>query len=339
MNNVRFESIGLYLPEEELSTQVLLERMETPPSFDLEKITGIKTRRVKAKNEDSYTLALDAARNCLKKSRFEAHEIEAVICTSISRFKDGERAVYEPTLSLSIKNELGAFQALNYDISNACAGMTNGVFLLQNLIRSGVVQNGLVLSGECCTSLTETALKEINGPFSDQFASLTVGDSGVAVILDGIQDDNEGIDFVEFTTLSDYALDCLGLPSDKNPGVAMYSNSSKLSSMDVVQYIPRFIDDTLKKYDLTLGDYDYIIPHQTAVSVIKKHVRAVQEYFKVDKMPKILSSVEEYGNTSTTTHFVVLNNCLEQNLIEKGSRVLMMVAASGVVIGLTSFRI
>ncbi len=339
MNDVRFESIGLYLPEEKVSTQVLVERMETPPGFDLEKITGIKTRRVKSSDEDSYTLALDAARNCLTKSRFEADEIEAVICTSISRFKEGERAIYEPTLSLSIKNAIGAHTAINYDISNACAGMTNGVFLLQNLIRAGVVKNGLVLSGECCSSLTETALKEINGPFSDQFASLTVGDSGVAVILDGMTNDDEGIDFVEFTTLSDYALDCLGLPSDKNPGVAMYSNSSKLSSMDVVQYIPRFIDYTLEKYGLTLGDYDYIIPHQTAVSVIKKHVRAVQDYFKVDKMPEILSSVEEFGNTSTTSHFVVLNNCLEQNRIKKGSRVLMMVAASGVVIGVTSFRI
>ncbi len=339
MNSVRFESIGLYLPEEKLSTQVLLERMETPPSFDLEKITGIKTRRIKSSDEDSYTLALDAARNCLEKSRFKPHEIEAVICTSISRFKDGEKAVYEPTLSLAIKNEIGACDAINYDISNACAGMTNGVFLLQNLIQSGVVKNGLVLSGECCTSLTETALKEINGPFSDQFASLTVGDSGVAVILDGMPNDNESIDFVEFTTLAEYALECLGLPSDKNPGVAMYSNSSKLSSMELVQYIPRFMDDTLKKHNLTLADYDYIIPHQTAVSVIKKHIGSIQEYFKVDKMPQILSSVEEFGNTSTTSHFVVLNNSLEQNLIKKGSRVLMMVAASGVVIGLTSFKI
>ena len=238
-----------------------------------------------------------------------------------------------------VKNQIGAYNAINYDISNACAGMTNGLFLLQKLIQSGMVKNGLVFSGECCSSLTETAIKEIKDPFSDQFASLTVGDSGVAVILEESMDEAEGIDFIEFTTLSDYALDCIGLPSDKNPGVAMYSNSSKLSSMELVQYLPRFIDDTLKKYGLSIEDYDYIIPHQTAVSVINKHVGAIQKYFNVEKMPKVLSSVEDFGNTSTTTHFVVLNNSFEQNKLEKGSRVLMMVAASGVVIGLTSFRV
>jgi len=339
MNNVCFESIGLYLPEQKVSTQNLMQQMDPPPAFDIEKITGIKTRRFKSKEENSCTLGVDAIEDCLKKSKLKAEDLEAVICTSISRFVDSGRAVFEPTLSLLVKNKIGAHRAINYDISNACAGMTNGLYLLQKLIQSGIVKNGLVFSGECCSSLTETAIKEIKDPFSDQFASLTVGDSGVAVILEKSQDESKGIDFIEFTTLSDYALDCVGLPSDKNSGVAMYSNSSKLSSMELVQYLPRFIDDTLKKHGLSLEDYDYIIPHQTAVSVIKKHVGAIQDYFKVEKMPRVLSSVEEFGNTSTTTHFVVLNNSIEQNILEKGSRVLMMVAASGVVIGLTSFRV
>lgn len=339
MLKVRLESIGLHLPEEMLSTQNLMDRMKNHPGFDLEKITGIRNRRVKLQSEDSHSIAVDAAQNCLKKSKYRADELEAVICTSITRFMGDEITRLEPAFSLAIKNSIGAHDAINFDIANACAGMNNGVLLLQKLIQAGAVKNGMVVSGECLSSIAETALKEIDDPFSDQFASLTVGDSGAAVILDAAPNDDEGIDFVEFTTLSEYAHDCLGLPSEKNTGVAMYSNSRKLSSMELVQYLPRFIDDTLKKYGLTIDDYDYIIPHQTAVTVIKKHLGAIKDYFKIENMPQDLNSVEEFGNTSTTTHYLVLANCLEQKMIEKKSRVLMMTTASGVVIGLTSLVI
>ena len=42
MNMTRFESMGVYLPEREVTTKELVESMETQPMFDIEKLTGIK---------------------------------------------------------------------------------------------------------------------------------------------------------------------------------------------------------------------------------------------------------------------------------------------------------
>ena len=64
----RFESLGLYLPEKTITTEELVNQLENPPGFDLVEITGIKSRHVRGEKEDTFTLSVDAAKDCLKNS-------------------------------------------------------------------------------------------------------------------------------------------------------------------------------------------------------------------------------------------------------------------------------
>ncbi|MFJ2477492.1 hypothetical protein ACIOWI_31700 [Streptomyces sp. NPDC087659] len=138
-----------------MSTPELLSRMEKAPEFDLFKITGMAERRVADDTgdspEDCLTMAVSAARECLGRSRYSADEIDIVISCSISRTTDGRRHQFEPSFARRIAGELGADRAIHFDVSNACAGMMTGVYLLDRMIRSGEVRNGLVLSGEHIT--------------------------------------------------------------------------------------------------------------------------------------------------------------------------------------------
>ena len=70
----------------------------------------------------------------------------SVIVSSISRHVGGLRVQLEPPLNVSLKAELGAERALGVDISNACAGMMTGVFILNDLIRQGRIRRGMVVS-------------------------------------------------------------------------------------------------------------------------------------------------------------------------------------------------
>ena len=63
--------------------------MKVAPLFDLEKLTGIKNRRYRSKEEDSFSIALAAAKDCLKNSSYKAADIDIIIYDSISKFKDG----------------------------------------------------------------------------------------------------------------------------------------------------------------------------------------------------------------------------------------------------------
>lgn len=78
MTDTRFESLGAYLPATKVSTRDLIDQMKFEPLFDLQEITGIETRRVHDKRkdsfEDSFALAMLAARDCLARSRYRARD-------------------------------------------------------------------------------------------------------------------------------------------------------------------------------------------------------------------------------------------------------------------------
>ena len=335
----KFESIGFYVPENSVTTEELVSRMVIKPEFDLERITKIRARRFRSESESSYTMALAAAKDCLKHSKYNASDLDIIIFCSITRYRDFPKFEIEPSMSLFIKNELGAPSAINFDISNACAGMLTGAFIIQNMIKDGMVKNGMVVSGECITPLSETAIKEISEPIDEQFASLTVGDSGAAFILDISQTEEEGIDFIECMTVSRFSRLCFAMPSDKNPGPAMYTKASKLHKMAIAR-CSHAIEAAFSRAGVPFDpdNFDFVIPHQTSERAITKADEIMSEYFK-KAMPKPLFSLHEYGNTSTTTHFAVLHKALKENTIKKGSKLIFVSIASGIVFGILSATI
>lgn len=337
MTMTRFESMGVYLPEREVSTKELLAQMDTEPMFDLEKLTGVKNRRWRDESEDCHSLALAAIERCLQKSSYQAPDIDIIICTSITRFKDGLKFVLEPCLSSYLKKRLGMrADALNFDITNACAGMFSGVHILDQLIKSGAVRNGLIVSGECITPISETALKEINNPIDEQFASLTVGDSGAAVIMDETDNENEGIELLEMQTLAQFSDFCYGMPSDKNGGVAMYTKAMEIHAT-VIQRLPQTLGHFAEKHQVGGADFDHVIPHQTSERAIRSALALCGETF--GDIPNTCVAIERFGNTSSTSHFVVLNDFMERGEIKPGETVLMLVLASGIVLGTVAVKV
>ncbi|MHD0294390.1 3-oxoacyl-ACP synthase III family protein [Rhodococcus qingshengii] len=344
MPHSRFESIGAYLPDEVLTTEELIGRLAQKPTFDLAAITGVQERRVHDKTpgnfEDSFALALKAARDCLSRSRYGADELDVVISTSISRSKDESKVYFEPSFAAMIAKELGATGAIHFDLSNACAGMMTGTYVLDRMIRSGTVRNGLVVSGEAITAISETAVKEITGGYDLQFASLSVGDSGCALVVDESVDERDRIDYIELMTASEYADACLGMPSDKNPGVALYTDNRRMHNEDRFKLWTNSQRNHLAASGTTFADeeFDYIIHHQFGASAVT-FMNALGEREFGTPMPEALNVVEKYGNTSTTSHFIVLHDQLQQNAIAAESKILMVPAASGIVTGFLSATI
>jgi 3-oxoacyl-[acyl-carrier-protein] synthase-3 len=340
LQKTRFESIGIYLPENEMTTGELVGRMTNPPVFDLEQITGIKKRRVKSESDSTYSVAVNAAIDCFSRSKYLPQDIDVIISASICRTKEGTKGYFEPPISIYIKEKLKANNAITFDITNACAGMTTGAYILDNMIRAGVVKNGIVISGECITHIADTAVREICEPVDDQFASLTVGDSGAAFIMDTAEDESEGIDFMDFATCATYSDLCIGMPSEKGVGMAMYTRAQEMHKKDVIGLWPIFLDEVLEKQNLTYdpSHWDYIITHQVSVGTIKAYLKAAKNYFEKD-MPADLRCVEECGNTSTTSHFVVLSKFLKDKTLKKGDRILIVTTASGLVCGFISFKL
>ncbi|MFE2146119.1 3-oxoacyl-ACP synthase III family protein [Streptomyces sp. NPDC059456] len=337
----RIASLGARLPATVQTTPQLAALVPGLGDVDIEKITGIAERRVcdpdPAAGEDSFGMALAAARDALGSSRYRAADLDIVISASITRFREGDRFTFEPSFAAMLAGELGARSAIHFDVSNACAGMMTGVWLLDRMIRSGTVRRGLVVSGEQATRVAQTAAREMTDSYDPQFASLSVGDSAAAVVMDVSTDPGDRVHYVELMTCSEYSHLCMGMPSDRTRGIALYTDNKKMHNRDRLRLWPRFHADLLAKGGRTFADegFDYVIQHQVGTRFID-YANAMAEDEFATPMPTSLSVVERCGNTATTSHFLTLREHLRAGSARRGARFLLVPAASGVVTGALS---
>lgn len=331
----RFESVGVQLPEHRVTSRDLMASTRHHTRIDLERLTGIREHRVCGPNESSLSLAVGAARDCLARSHCRGADLEMVISASITRYVDGTTHRFEPPLSLSIKEAIGASSALSFDVSNACAGMLTGVFLLNDFIRRGAIQRGMVVSGERITGLGENAARDIRSIFSLQLASLTLGDGGAAVIVERAPEGHPGIVLSGFTTLAEHSRLCLGMPAWHQPGARMFTRARKIHKVSMDEG-PALIEDILALGGTSLGEVDWMIPHQTSVRAIKAGERVLAE--KLGAAPKhMVITVDEYGNTASTTLFLALHRYLTEGRFHAGDKVLLLSVASGLEVGVVLF--
>ncbi len=85
-------------------------------------------------------------------------------------------------------------------------------------------------------------------------------------------------------------------------------------------------------------DYEHVVFHQVTLVNIKKHLRYFQDHCELD-LPNALISVDEVGNTASTSHFVALERALRSDEVKAGDRVLLLVQASGINLGVLSARV
>jgi len=333
----RFESVGMALPERRLTTHDLMASTRHRTKIDLERLTGIRERRICGPGETSLSLAIDAARDCLARSRYTGTDLDMVIEASITRYIDETTHRFEPPLSLSVKEAIGAHAATSFDISNACAGMLTGVFVLNDLIRRGTIRRGMVVSGERITGLGANAARSIRSILSPQLASLTLGDAGAAVIVDRASSRTGGILIAGFTTLAEHSRLCLGMPALHHPGAVMFTRARKIHDV-AMESGPPLLEDVLAAAGLSLSDIAWLIPHQTSVRAIRTGERALAE--RMGEHPAhVAITVDELGNTASTTLFVALHKYLDDHAIHAGDKVLLLSVASGLQVGVVVFEV
>jgi 3-oxoacyl-[acyl-carrier-protein] synthase-3 len=328
---VRIESLGVHLPEKVLTTEEILASCRRRPRWDLERITGIRERRV-AVGEGAVDLGIAAARKTLAMSRYRAGDLGAVICTSISRHHRPDEFTLEPATAVLVRRAIGAGKALVFDLVNACAGMLNGIWLLQGLIRAGVVSNGMVVSGEQNMPLAETAAREMRHSFDRQLAALTLGDAGAALILDRSPDERYGFHRIELVTGAKHDHYCYSRPSPRGRGGILITKARGLQRKGN-EHFPAYFKRALDDSGWAVDDLDHVIPHQVSVRVIKNGIKVVERFLGCDTPEVYRCRADVYGNTTTTSHFVVLHDLMLDGNLRQGHHVLLLSGASGIVIG------
>lgn len=327
------ESIGTYLPSRALSTADVLAGCKRPLRFPLERITGIQARRVVESGEYSIDLARKAIADCLRMSKYEPADIDLLVCCNISRYDADNFLAFEPSTSIKLKRDLGFSHALVFDLSNACAGMFTGIYVVDAFLRAGTIRRGMVVSGEYISHLTKTAQHEINGYLDDRMACLTLGDAGAAVVLENTSAKQCGFEEIHLQTYGGYSQYCIGKTSERG-GMIMHTNSVKLASVAIKSGAKQAID-VLAEKNWPFDTLQHLIMHQTSRRSIgsAKHEIGRLLSNKINGSVNVINNLSQRGNTASTSHFVALADQIRGGQVRAGDRVLFSISASGLTTG------
>ncbi len=330
------ESLGVYLPSQAVSTQEVLDGCRKRLSPIFERLTGITERRIADPTEGSFELACQAIEECLACSKYEADDIDVVICCSISRLDSQINLALEPNSSMQLKRHFGFKNAIVFDLSNACAGMFTGILVAEDLLAAGSANRILLVSGEFISNIAFTAQKEITGFNDPRMACLTVGDSGAAIILDRRSDDASGFEMLDMLTLSKFSGLCVGRPTDQPHGgfVMHLADPVQMTALAVNRSLA-FAAHHLKQFP-GLKTPKHLIMHQTSLRALRASEQELMRVFgeEGNVSDRFIINLQNRGNTATTTHFVALWDHVLNGRIRRNDSVAFGISGSGQTIGL-----
>ena len=303
-------SVGTCVPDTVLTNSDFEKMVDTTDEWIVTR-TGIRKRHVVAKGSPVTTAQLGsgAARSALERAGIKPEQVDGIVCATVS--PDG----LFPSTACKIQAELGCRRAFAFDISAACAGFIYGLSLAKNFICTGQGATILVVGSEILSRVTD---------YKDRATCILFGDGAGAAVVQGTNDVNAGILSI-----------CLG--SDGTLGSILYcdlwgdSRFMVMEGREVFKHAVRMMSDmafkALAAAGLTLGDIDYLVPHQANIRIIN----TLREALKLAP-EKVVVNLENFGNTSSASIPLALNEAIQDGRIRKGSTVLFTSLGGGVTV-------
>ena len=189
--HVCLESWAITVPPVTLTSDEIEDRIANVyedlglPFGTLERLTGIRSRQLWDLSERPSELGTTVAREAIQRSGIAPQDIRGLLSCSVTR------DYFEPATGCLIHRNLGLSEdGIALDVSNACLGFMDGIFFLSNLIESGLVKAGVVVSAEhtrCMIDNTFTNVLEGRQLSREKLLKLlptfTIGSGAVAYVL------------------------------------------------------------------------------------------------------------------------------------------------------------
>jgi 3-oxoacyl-(acyl-carrier-protein) synthase III len=307
---------GSYVPEKILTNADLSRMVDTSDEWITTR-TGIKERRIAAKDEFTSDMATKAALKAIEQANIAATEIDLILVATATP------DMLFPATACFVQKNIGATNAACLDISAACAGFLFGVEIAQQFITSHTHDTVLVIGADKLTSITN---------WTDRNTCVLFGDGAGAAILrhrggaHGVISTHIGSDG-QFT-------DILFVPGGGSrcpitaENVGHNLNTIHMSGKEVYKQavIAMFsaAQKALQKAGLSIEDIACVIPHQANLRIIE----GIADRLGIP-LEKFYVNLDRYGNTSAAAVAIALDEANRTGRIKPGDFVLMVVFGGG----------
>lgn len=314
----RILGTGHYAPERVVSNADLEKVVETSDAWIAER-TGIRRRHIAADHEVTSDMAAAAARRALDAARLNVADLDMIIVGTIS----GDSPM--PACAVHVQQKLGADEIAAFDISAACAGFVYGLTIADQFIASGSARCVLVIGVELLSRLLN---------WQDRTTCVLFGDGAGAVILGPSKDGRTGILSTRIFTDGSLA-GALNIPGggSQEPltidGIERKRNKVHMAGQEVFRVAIKNLTSAstiaLKAAGLTSAELDWVVAHQANLRIITQ----VSDRLGFP-LEKFILNIEEYGNTSSASIPIALDEAVRDGRIKPGQTVLMCALGAGI---------
>ena len=317
---------GRFLPDQVVTNDDLSKRMDTSDEW-IRSRTGIRERRIAPDGMNTADLGAGAARRAMEKAGIEPGEVDVVVLATSTPDR------WMPATACDTQALLGCSNAWAFDVMAACSGFLYSMSVAEGYLAAGRGEIALVIAAEKMSSILN---------WNDRSTCVLFGDGAGAAVLRRSNGSGRGI--VSSYMRSDGKLSSLlcrpaggALEPISQTVLEQARHLVRMEGREVfknaVRSMAEACDVALQQAGLTMGDIDLLVPHQANIRIIE----ATAKYANLP-MDKVYVNVDRYGNMSSASVPVGLDEAEEKGLIRPGSHVLTVAFGAGLTWGAMVLR-
>ena len=316
---------GIGIPDRILTNNDLAQMVDTNDEW-IESRTGIRERRIVEDDQTTASLAAEAALNALSVANLNPIDLDLIIVSTSS-----PEHLFPATACL-VQDSIGAVRAGAFDLSAACSGFIFALNIASQSIRSGAIDNALVIGSETLSRLVD---------WTDRSTCILFGDGAGAFVL---QAGEEKAGLLSSVMRSDGSgADLLSLPAGGSalpPSINTIQEGLHFISMngrEVFRFATRVMtqatNEAVQQAELTIDDIDLVIPHQANKRIIETAMKNIDI-----PMEQCVVNLDRYGNTSTATIPIAAYEAIQEGRVKAGDNIVFVGFGAGLTWGAAVVR-
>lgn len=273
--------------------------------------TGISTRHILNDEESLVKLGTTAVENAMAMADTDRSEIGLLICCTVG----GDWLT--PSGAAMIKESLGLSErCVTFDLNMGCCGFVYGLHAAMAYLESGLCRKAAVVSTEALSR---------HADWTDRSTCCLFGDAAGAVVVE--RSDTP----TPFNIKVNGDARFLGI--DRGTDNCPYHTSGEPHKLFMngqviykfaVSAVPKCIDELLAETGLSGDDIDLYFLHQANMRIIDSSIRQLGQ--PAEKFPH---NIENYGNTSSATIPLLLDEVNRQGSLARGQKIILCAFGAG----------
>jgi 3-oxoacyl-[acyl-carrier-protein] synthase-3 len=308
------------VPERILTNEEIAQTVDTSDEW-IRSRTGIQERRIAAGDETTASLASEAALKALNMAGLAPDKLDLIIVSTSS-----PEHIFPATACL-VQDRIGATNAGGFDLSAACSGFIYALNIAAQAIRSGSLQNALVIGSETLSRLVD---------WNDRNTCILFGDGAGAFILQASPAPGGVLSALMRSDGS--GGDLLSLPGGGSAFPTTHETVKKglhfiqMNGREVFRFATRVMAQAtaqvIESAGLKIEDIHLVIPHQANARIIEAAAKGLRL-----PMERFVINVERYGNTSTASIPLATCEAFETNRLKRGDKIVFVGFGAGLTWG------